>query len=102
MDIKDVMFCWHDGALVEKGNACPVCGSWNSLKYLKFYTKGTAYPIPGRLLKVKVPDGITTVANACFCGNCGDIALCKNAKVCDNCGSTELLKLQDYLAFNAF
>ncbi len=102
MDIKDVMFCWHDGALTKKGNACPVCGSWNSLKDLRYYTKGTAYPIPGRLLNVKVQDGITTVKNACFCSSCGDIALCKNAKVCDNCGSTELLKLQDYLAFNAF
>ena len=102
MEIKNVMFCWHDGALVKKGNACPVCGSWNSLKDLRYYTKGTAYPIPGRLLSVKVPDGIITVSNACFCHNCGDIALCKNAKVCDNCGSTELLKLSNYLAFNAF
>jgi hypothetical protein len=103
MDIKNVMFCWHDGALTIKGDACPVCGSWNSLKDLKFYVKGTAYPIPGRLLNVKVPDNIITVANACFCKQCGDIALCKNAKVCDNCGSHDkLLQLKDYLAFNAF
>jgi hypothetical protein len=104
MDIKDVMFCWHDGALVEKGNACLICGSWNSLKDLKFYVKGTAYPIPGRLLNVKVQDGITTtVKNACFCSSCGDIALCSDTKVCEACGSHDkLLQLRDYLAFNAF
>jgi RNA polymerase subunit RPABC4/transcription elongation factor Spt4 len=103
MDIKEIEFCWHDGALTKKGNACPVCGSWNSLKDLRYYTKGTAYPIPGRLLSVKVPDGITTVANACFCKQCGDIALCSNTKVCGACGSHDkLLQLKDYLAFNAF
>ena len=96
MNIDKVNFCWHCGTLVEKGNACPVCGSHNSLKSLKYHLKGSAYPVPVRLLNIKDGDNIA-LKNAFFCFNCGDIVLNKG-KICGSCGSEKLIPLRDYLA----
>lgn len=96
MNIDKVEFCWHDGTLVEAGNACPLCDSWNALKSLKYHLRGSAYPIPERLLNMPSDNNIT-VKNANFCFDCGDIVLNKG-KICGHCGSEKLIPLRDYLA----
>ncbi len=81
MDINNSKFCYHCGFITDSYR-CPICGSSNSLRPLKFYLSGQAN-IPDRLYHMRLDqcDNHIHISNFRICDYC--FAILKSNEKCD-------------------